>query len=414
MIGDERTVIPRQAVILCGGLGTRLGERTLNTPKPLLPVGGVPFLQILMQEISRAGIRRFVLLAAHFSDQIEAFAREVGERLGQTLEVSVSIEPHLAGTAGALQHAAPLLDDSFFLLNGDSFFDVPLHRMMTVMAAHHRFEGVLALHYLANADRYGTVTMAGAQVTSFGEKLQADGPGLINGGVYLLRRTIVDHCPLQGSLEIDVLPHLVKKGLIGGVRHDGFFLDIGIEKAYQQAQHQLTECRRRPAIFLDRDGVLNADHGHVGHAENFKWNDGACETIRRFNELGWYVFIVTNQAGIAKGKYSLEDYWTLRDHIRADLAMRGCHIDDERFCPYHREGSVIQWRAQSDWRKPEPGMLLDLMEKWPVQPEMSFLIGDQETDVEAARAAGVPGFRYEGGSLVQFALDCLDVVRGRG
>lgn len=410
----DHAAIPRQAVILCGGLGTRLGERTRTTPKPLLPVDGVPFLQILIQEIARTGIRRFVLLAAHFSEQIETFAREVGEKLGQTLEISVSIEPHLAGTAGALRHAAPLLDDSFFLLNGDSFFDLPLHGLIAVMHTHPRFEGVLALRYLANADRYGVVTMAGEQVTSFGEKPKSSGPGLINGGVYLFRRTIADHCPPQGSLETDVLPKLVEKGVIGGVRHDGFFLDIGIEEAYQQAQNQLPEHRRRPAIFLDRDGVLNHDHGHVGGIDRFEWNEGARETIRAFNDLGWYVFVVTNQAGIAKGKYGLADYWALRDHIRMELAAQGCQIDDERFCPYHPDASVPQWRDRSDWRKPEPGMLLDLLEKWPVRREMSFMIGDQETDVEAAKAAGLPGFRYQQGPLDRFALKCLDIVRAQG
>jgi D-glycero-D-manno-heptose 1,7-bisphosphate phosphatase len=285
--------------------------------------------------------------------------------------------------------------------------------MTAVMNADSRLEGVLALRYLDDADRYGVVTMADERVTSFGEKLQAGGPGLINGGVYLFRRAIADHCPEQGSLEVDVLPRLVKKGVIGGVRHDGFFLDIGIEEAFEQAQSQLPKHRHRPAIFLDRDGVLNYDHGHVGRTDAFEWNEGAREAIRTFNDLGWYVFVVTNQAGIAKGKYSLADYWTLRDHIRADLAMFGCQIDDERFCPYHPDGSIPQWRSRSNWRKPEPGMLIDLFQKWPVQQEMSFLIGDQETDIEAATAAGLPGFKYRQGSLERFALQCLDAVKAR-
>lgn len=404
---------PRQAVILCGGLGTRLGERTRSTPKPLLTVDGIPFLQILIQEVARSGIRRFVLLAAHFSDQIEGFSGEVGKNLGLNLEISVSIEPHLAGTAGALRHAAPLLDDSFFLLNGDSFFDLPLHRLTAIMRTHRQFKGVLALRYLPNADRYGVVTMRDEQVESFGEKPKTSGPGLINGGVYLFHRSVADQCPAQGSLETDILPHLVAKGIIGGVQHDGFFLDIGIEEAYQQAQKELASHRRRPALFLDRDGVLNRDHGHVGQIDRFDWNEGSFDMIRTFNDLGWYVFVVTNQAGIAKGKYNLEEYWFLRDHIRSELALEGCQIDDERFCPYHPDASLSEWRSQSDWRKPGPGMLRDLLQKWPIDLSMSFLIGDQESDLQAAEAAGLPGFKYGGGPLDRFAQECLDTVRAQ-
>jgi len=405
--------MPRQAVILCGGLGTRLGERTRSTPKPLLPVGDVPFLQILMQEVARSGIRRFVLLAAHFADQIGAFASTVAEKLGIELTVEVSIEPDLAGTGGAVRHALHLLDEEFFLLNGDSFFDLPLHLLAAQARRNSAAAGVLGLREIPNADRYGVVTLEKDVVTSFGEKLHVNGPVLINGGVYLLRRSIVEKMPARCSLEQDVLPDLATAGRLRGIASDGFFIDIGIEEAYQSAQQQLVEHRYRPALFLDRDGVLNVDHGHVGTPERFQWIDGAREAIKSFNACGYYVFVVTNQAGIAKGKYTEEDYWRLRDHVREELAMVGARIDDERFCPYHPDAIVPSLRQHSSWRKPGPGMLLDLMKKWPVDRSGSLMIGDKSWDIEAAEAAGIPGFLYGGGNLETFAQSCLLDIKNR-
>lgn len=399
-------MMPRQAAILCGGLGTRLGERTQSTPKPLLPVGDVPFLQILMQEVARSGVRRFVLLAAHFADQIEAFAATIAERLGIELSVEVSIEPELAGTGGAVRHALNQLDEEFFLLNGDSFFDFPLHLLVAQARRDASASGVLSLREIPRADRYGVVTLENDVVTSFGEKLRMNGPALINGGVYLLKREIVEKMPARCSLEQDVLPDLARTGRLRGIANAGFFIDIGIEEAYQDAQKKLVEHRQRPALFLDRDGVLNLDHGYVGTPERFEWIAGARDTIKAFNEHGYYVFVVTNQAGIAKGKYTEKEYWQLRDYIREDLAMAGAQIDDERFCPYHPDAILPALRQQSDWRKPGPGMLFDLMDKWPVKKDGSLMIGDKIWDIEAAEAAGIPGFLYDGGHLETFARSC--------
>jgi D-glycero-D-manno-heptose 1,7-bisphosphate phosphatase len=205
-----------------------------------------------------------------------------------------------------------------------------------------------------------------------------------------------------------VLPAVASDGRLAGRVFDGFFIDIGLPATYAQAERTLESHRRRPAAFLDRDGVLNKDIGHVGTIERFQWNEGAVEAIKRLNSAGMYVFVVTNQAGIAKGKYGVDDYWLLRDEIRAQLFDAGAQIDDERFCPFHPEGTVMEWRQASSWRKPEPGMLLDLLGTWPVDPEASFLIGDQASDLSAAAAAGIKGHLFSGGDVEQFIADLLD------
>jgi D-glycero-D-manno-heptose 1,7-bisphosphate phosphatase len=159
---------------------------------------------------------------------------------------------------------------------------------------------------------------------------------------------------------------------------------------------------RKPAVFFDRDGVLNVDHGYVARREDFEWVEGAMAAVRSLNQAGFYVFIATNQSGIARGLYAVDDMHELHKFMIEDLARIGAHIDDIRFCPFHPEGSSAAVRRASDWRKPGPGMIVDLMQRWPINPERSVLIGDKEADVEAARAAGVRGLLFPGGNLEDF------------
>ena len=398
----------RQCAVLVGGRGSRLGALTAETPKPLLRCGDRPFLAWLMREFIRFGVEEFVLLAGYRAEHVAAAAPKLASLLPRPVRILVSVEPEPAGTGGALVHARPLLDQRFLLCNGDSLFDTNMAPLVSADA-----RALMMLRRVDDASRYGLVELQGARVSGFHAGPAPASPGIINTGVYLLDRTLMDEWAPCCSLEADVLPRLAARGLLGGIIANGYFRDIGVPEDFERAQTEVPGVLRRPALFLDRDGVVNVDQGYIGSRDRFEWTAGALEAISTATGAGWHVFVVTNQSGVARGYYDEAAVNTLHEWMACEVRRFGGTIDDIRYCPYHEEATVAAYRRASDWRKPAPGMLLDLMRAWELDPRRCIMIGDQETDMAAACAAGMEGRRFTGGNLLDFVRPILETFACR-
>ncbi|PSQ92139.1 MAG: hypothetical protein BRD52_05885 [Bacteroidetes bacterium SW_4_67_19] len=146
---------------------------------------------------------------------------------------------------------------------------------------------------------------------------------------------------------------------------------------------------RQPAVFLDRDGTLNKEVNYLHKVENFEWVPGAPEAVKRLNELGVPVLVVTNQSGVARGYFEEEDVEQLHAFMEEELGKIGATIDAFYYCPYHPNREVEEYRALSHCRKPNPGMFEEAIREWSVDPARSFVVGDKHSDLLPGNELGM-------------------------
>lgn len=384
----------KQAVILVGGKGARLGALAGERPKPFVEVGGKPFIDHLIIHAKCQGVERVLLLAGHAAEWIEEnYQCSVAD-----VEVELCVEAEPMGTAGALLAAGGKLDDVFFLLNGDSILNGSWSALFPLLTD--GVEVALGTRAVADIGRYGRVVTESTKVTNFAEK-SGSGPGDINAGIYLVRRnSILPMLDGPASMEEDILPKLVKTGQVQAATIAGYFIDIGLPETLETARNDLVENLRRPAVFFDRDGTLVEDEGYTHKVEDLVWKPGAIASVRALNGLGYAVFIVTNQAGIARGYYGEAEMQKFHAAMQRELARAGARIDGFYHCPHHPEGKVPELTKVCGCRKPATGMLDRAFNEHLLDQSSSVLIGDNEGDIGCGEAYGIRAFHYTGGSLV--------------
>jgi D-glycero-D-manno-heptose 1,7-bisphosphate phosphatase len=287
--------------------------------------------------------------------------------------------------------------------------------------------GRIMLRRMEDASRYGVVELDGDRVVAFRARPLPPAPdadladlptaaiptgGVINAGIYVYDRRLLDELTPKCSLERGVMPRLARRGALRGTVAEGYFRDIGVPEDFACAGEELPRVLHRRALFLDRDGVINVDHGYVAAREQFEWVPGAREAIRAATDAGWHVFVVTNQSGIARGRYTEAEMQALHTWMTDEIRRAGGTLDDLRFCPFHADAVIEAYRHPAHpWRKPAAGMLLDLIRAWQVDPARAVLVGDQDTDLQAAATAGVRAQKFTGGNLLDFVRPLLQPSR---
>ena len=388
-----------ECVVLAGGMGTRLRSVVAELPKCLAPVAGRPFLAWLLDDLRGAGFDHIILSLGYRHEAVEDWVATLPGR--DSITFVVEKEP--LGTGGGVRLALEQArEERVFVLNGDTYFGVDF-RAMQSFHLQSGAKATLALKPMRDFDRYGEVLCdEDGSVTAFREK-QPCAAGLINGGIYLLRRDALRAMPERFSLEKDYFEPLAAAGALAGFRSDGYFIDIGIPEDYARAQRDFASGAWRPypfdALLLDRDGVINVlrPGDYVKTLDEFVFCEGALEALRLLNPLFRRIVIVSNQRGVGRGLMSEADLEAIHAWMCGRIRDAGGRIDRIYVCTATDDADPR--------RKPNTGMIDEVRADFPdIDPRRSFLVGDSDSDLLLAARAGIPAVQItQNENLLTFA-----------
>jgi D-glycero-D-manno-heptose 1,7-bisphosphate phosphatase len=322
-----------QAVILAGGLGTRLKPFTDTNPKPMFPIGGIPFIDYLVRQLRAFGMEEALVLLGYLPEKISGYLGN-GARYG--LRVRYDATPTEYDTGARLLHAAPLLAERFLLLYCDNYCPVRYPRLLADF-----MENSAAVQFSAyrNRDGYTKSNLRIAEnglVEAYDKTRAAPGLNGVDIGYALVDKTVLSLLTEEsGNFEAQVYPQLAARGMLFATVTEHRYYSVG-----SYGRIRLTEefFRPRRVVFLDRDGTLNRRAPrarYIERPEDFVWLPGAVEAVRAFKDSGFLVFIITNQPGIARGNLSEETLRAIHSKMQAELAGAGAGIDDIFFCPHN-------------------------------------------------------------------------------
>lgn len=396
-----------QAVILCGGKGTRLAERVRELPKPMIPLGGRPVLDHIISNLAKAGIRRFLLVAGYRGEVVARYYAT--PRHGDCrIEVVTELEP--AGTAGALRLCADRLDDDFVLAFGDVFLDFNARELF---AAHEARRPLATLLVRASDHPWDSHLVVADETGRVREFVSRRTPGRLyrnvaNAAVHVCSRRLLDLVPAEGTADLggDIFPAAIARGETLGVHfleEEGFVKDMGTPERLAAVEEYLADralaeaARARPlpveTVILDRDGVLAVDRGPVNRPEELELLPGVGEAMALLCRGGIRCVVATNQAVIARGLCSMATLEAIHDRLRAEIAAAGGRIDAIYACPHHPEThhgeGVPELRRACRCRKPAPGLIFQARRELDLNLGSCVMVGDRTCDLRAGRAAGI-------------------------
>lgn len=399
-----RQIADIQVVVLMGGLGTRLKEFTKECPKSLVNVNGKPFFEYSLDLMIKAGFKKFLFLIGYKAEMIEDYFGD-GSRYGIKIDYCYDGK-ELLGTGGAVRRALDLIEEDFLLMYGDSFMDINYEECV-----YRYFKGKESgrraiMTVLKNNNMFdkSNVIMKDGKIVLYDKVNMTPEMEYIDYGVCMYERSLFE--PYEKGEKFDLAKiqnELSIEGKMEACEVTKRFYEIGnpdsLKEFTDYIRHRQDE--KHKAVFLDRDGVINEivfneDAEQMDSPMNvsqFKLLPNVAEAIKLFREKGYYVFIATNQPAAAKGKTSLTNLYDINTYFINEMKLEGAEIDDVYMCTHYtkrlemtKEDFLIK---ECNCRKPKPGLLLEAFEKYNIDTDNSYMIGDSYTDVKCGKAAGV-------------------------
>lgn len=364
-------------VILAGGQGKRLGVITKKSPKPLLKINGIPFLRHLINYYTQFSFQNIYILAGYKGKQLKDLFHKKKINL---VPIKCFIENKKKDTGGALYVLKKKIKNNFILVNGDSFLEINLEKISKL-----KLKNSTGLMVLTKNNTYKqNKKLSNLNIDKNKLIVNSEKSKLMNSGIYLFKKNIFKHIKnKRQSLEEEILPKLIEQKKIKGMLSFNYFIDIGTKQNLKLAKKQFKTKFYKPAIFLDRDGVINKDLDHVYKIKNFKYTKNIFAALKRLSN--YFIFIITNQAGIAKGLYTENDFFKLHTKIKGDLIKKNIYINEVKFCPHHPNGIIKKYTKNCLCRKPGTQMISEIFNNWNINLKKSLMIGDKISDMLCAK-----------------------------
>lgn len=385
----------KQAVIFAGGLGERLKPFTETNPKPMYPIQGRPFIEYLVEQAAGFGIKDIVILLGYLPEKVTEYLGD-GGRYG--VKITYCITPVEYDTQYRLKAAEDDLQDEFLMMYCDNYCPVNFERLVR---AYEENGAWIQFTAYANLDGYTKNNLRIAkngQVLVYDKKrTQPDLQGVDIGYAIVSKKVLSLMSDRNENFEAVVYPQLVERGLLYATVTQHRYYSIGSFARIELTQEFFSGQKY---IFLDRDGTLDVrppKAHYVEKPEDFIWLPGAKEAVKKLKDAGYFIILVSNQAGIAMGKMTDEDVALVNEKMQDDLLEIGACIDAIYYCPHG-------WDSTCSCRKPKPGMLYQAQKDYSINLPECCLIGDDERDVRTAENADVRGI------LVDENYTLLDAV----
>ena len=371
-------------VILAGGKGSRISKLQKKLPKPMIKFNNIPFLQYQINNFFKYPFENCYILSGYKGIIIH---KKFNNKKFNLIKIKNIKEKKPMGTGGALRNLKTRLKNDFILINGDTIFDVDLSNIFTSK----KFSKNLITIFLTDNKNYKSnskltnLKIGKKNIVQFNLKSK-----LMNGGIYLCKNKILNliHKKIF-SFEDEILIKLINNKRVNGIYKKNYFIDIGTPENLKKGFYEIPKYFNRPAAFLDRDGVINHDFGYVHKFKNFKFRKGIISALRYLVKNNYYIFIITNQAGIGKKKFTELDFLILQKKINYKLLKKKIFINDLQYCPYHPKALIKKYRKKSNMRKPNNGMIKNIFNNWNIRIKESFFVGDNEKDMLAAKKSNI-------------------------
>jgi len=401
----KKNICKANALILAGGFGRRLKNKTKNIPKCMVEIkNNKPIILHQILQLKKNGFKKICILLHHQNEKVTSFLKN-GSQFG--VKITYCIEENPRGTGGAVYDARKNLKNNFLVVLGDTYFDINLKKFYYF---HKKSKSKILIFSHPNNHPHDSdllITDKNNNVVDIKRYKKNDNkiPNLVCAGLFCMNKTVFNINSFKKG-KIDLTKNVIKtaiknRHLIKSYKSVEYIKDMGTPDRLKSVKEDilskkiffLSEKTKRRAVFFDRDGTIIKERGYINNVNKVEFFNGVERSLKILNNEGFLSIMVTNQPIIARGEMSEDKLFEIHNFIEKKFGHKGAYIDEIYFCPHHPhsgfKGEIKRLKIKCECRKPKNGLILNAIKKFNIDVKKSWLIGDATSDILAAKKSNL-------------------------